>query len=135
MLGAQVRFDGSSGLGPSKARKFLKDVRTRIRRTHRITRALPFPEAALLLCEVANRSLDMGSSLGSSASGLIRNSVSDRGQLKHFDSLISLEIAQALSGKRSVKSLRFVSTKTLRNVYRLKSLVALRNRRKKIFLK
>jgi hypothetical protein len=127
LLGASVRFNGTVGLGPTKSTKFLRDLRTRLRRAARLLGTRSPEERASLLCQIANDALFTRSPLRTARADLIEGAVTDRAQLKHFDSLVALYVAEACTGIPSPRSHRALSPRRLRREFGLKSLVLVRN--------
>jgi hypothetical protein len=127
-LGCRISFDGIIGLKKTKARDLLAGMRSRLASTSQILADLSVKDRATVMCQVVNRMLDPLDPLCHRAAQLLRHVVNDRQQLRHLDYLIALDLAQAISGVRGVRSFRRVRYRDLRERWGLRSLVVERNR-------
>lgn len=126
-LGCRISFGGIIGLKTEKAKRLLRDLRTRVRTTKDLTNGASNDALAPVLCAIVNTALDPHQRLSHPTSTLLRYIVNDRAQLKQLDYLIALILAETLSGKQGVRAFRKIPYKKLRRIWDLRSLVVARN--------
>jgi hypothetical protein len=126
-LGAAVRWGGTIALAPDKWRAMLADLRARIRSTASLLGDGASPEArARAAIAVVNDAFDVRSPLALAHAALVKELVSDRGQLEELDYLVAAWIAEAATDRRGPRAFRDVGWRWLRQEG-LVSRVAARN--------
>jgi hypothetical protein len=131
LLGFKVDFAGRIGLKAKHWRALVRDLRDRLWRTRAVLRELceRHPkERARVLCEVVNAALDPGHPLALDAAGFLHGHVDDRGQLRAFDHLVALAVAESATGVRGPRALRRVPYRWLREEAGLRSAVRAHDR-------
>jgi hypothetical protein len=126
-LGASVRFDGSTALPRDKWRELLLELRRRLARCRALLVDAPLEVRGPALCAVVNETLDPRSALAHRHATLLHTLVSDRHQLAELDYRAARLVAEMLTGEPSVRALRRVPWRRMRNDFGLASQVALRN--------
>ena len=126
-LGCGIGFDGTVSLRALRARRFLREMRSRIERIVALS-AYDSPEqVGPLVCRTVNRSLIPNSPFRQKYAAILRHAVTDRGHLRELDYWIALSIAEAISGVRGPRAFRVVPYRTMRQIWKLKSLCHVRN--------
>jgi hypothetical protein len=125
-LGCRVDFSGALGLKSAKHRRFLLDLRRRLRQSTRLLGDLSFEERARALCAIVNTACDPTCPVADPAAAHLRFVIDDRAELAQLDYALALELAQLLCGGHGPRAFRSVSYHSLRHRFGLKSLVQAR---------
>jgi len=128
-VGAKISARGTISLGRQKQRRLLREVRTRAIRTARGLAGRDRNAVGRTVCSVINRILEGGGGpLEQRSAALVRRAVTDRDELAQLDYWLARIVAHAVTGDPSVRSFRQVSYATIRNDWKLTSLLHSRNR-------
>lgn len=125
-LGCWIDFRGTIGLKRDKVRRLLRDLRRRVRATHRLVEG-PGEVPTGVACAVIEKMLDPKDLLAHPLSSLLRHVTNDRKQLVQLDYRVALMVAETFTGRRGPKAFRRISYRKLRRRHGLPSLVHLRN--------
>ena len=126
-LGCRIDFSGTVGLTKKKYRWVVRELRDRLSRSSQLIGHAPLERQGKLLCQVANSALHPTSKVRIVYADLLRNVVTDRGQLKQMDYSIARMIVQLLTGTHNVRGFRQVPYQRMRKEWQLVSLVQQRN--------
>lgn len=126
-LGMRLQFSGTASLKREKIEKMMRDLNARLRGSVSIMRNELSIELGKTLCTVINNALEPRHSLAHPYAEFLRFVVNDRDQLKQIDYRIARLILKHLTGDPSVKKFRVVSYRTMRQDWKLTSLVHNRN--------
>ncbi len=128
-LGARLTAHGTVGIDGKKIHGLLGEIKRRVVATSRTLAGADRDEIGRAVCGVVNAALDPRSALTQQRSAvLLRRVVTDRRQLEQLDYAIARIIVEARTGRRSVRALREIPIRQLRDEWGLCSLVAARNR-------
>ena len=138
-LGCAVGFESTLGLTAAKARRLLRDLRGRARRTRKrfpLQTAQPSsPEgensAAVgpAVCAAINNALNPAMPLRHKFAAFLRRVATDRRQLQQLDQQILRLVTWVTSGHHGVRALRQIPPRKMRTEWKLISLYHTRNRR------
>ena len=98
-----------------------------VTRSGKLLRGSPIDERAAALCAIVSESVDPRSSFAEPHAARMRDLVTNREQLAHFDYLIAKMIAEALLPGRGVRAFRQFPPRVLRRRFGLPSLAFIRN--------
>jgi hypothetical protein len=127
-LGCRVAAAGTVSLSRGKTRRLLSDLERRAIRTAGALRGADRDTVGRTVCAVINRALQPRPSFAQQASAvLLRKAVTDRAYLQQLDYAIARIVLRAVTGQRSVRAFRAVSYQTIRQDWRLISLLHARN--------
>jgi hypothetical protein len=129
-LGCRISAQGTVSLSHEKRRRLLADLQARALRTAwACTRAMRSRTATgRTVCAVINRALDSRIAFSQQRSAvLLRKAVTDRTDLKQLDYWIARIVLRAVTGERSPRAFRAVPYRTIREDWRLMSLLQARN--------
>jgi hypothetical protein len=127
-LGVRIDFRGSTTLKREKLHDLLHDVQQRLARSVQQLKAADAGSCASGLCSIVNAALDPAHPLAHASAAALRMRVDDRGQLRDLDYKLARLVAQALSGRASVRAFRSHPPRVLREQAGLVSLVRERDR-------
>jgi hypothetical protein len=125
-LGHRISAHGTVSLSLKKTRSLLADVRRRASNGARNQRGGPERRISGATSAV-NRLLDPESTAAHPYAHLLRTTVTDRDYLKWLDHELALTVLAAALGGKHVRHFRLYSPRTLREQFRLRSVVAARN--------
>ncbi len=127
-LGCRVAAAGTVSLNRGKTRRLLADLERRALRAAGALRRADRDTVGRTVCAVINRALRPRPSFAQQASAvLLRKAVTDRAHLEQLDYWIARIVLRAVTGQRSVRAFREVSYRTIRQDWRLVSLLHARN--------
>jgi hypothetical protein len=127
-LGAEIRLDGTIGLGREKTRALIRDLADRAGRTARALRGSNPDAAGRAVCAVLNRALRPAAAIfRQRAAEMIGRVVTDRAQLRHLDDLIARIVVRAMTGTDSPRGFRRIPYRKIRSDCGLRSLLHGRN--------
>jgi hypothetical protein len=129
-LGCQIDFKGTISLNHKKVKKFMSDLKNRIKNTLAELEDENIENKGQIICSMINHGLDPKSFLKLPYADYLRLIINDRGQLKNIDYSIALMIAEQISGIKTVKAFRKIPYKKIRDEWSLLSLVNCRNKKK-----
>ncbi|HVO23118.1 MAG TPA: reverse transcriptase domain-containing protein [Candidatus Margulisiibacteriota bacterium] len=129
LLGCRVSARGAVSLSRKKRRRFLADIEDRAFGTARALRTRDPAVAGRTICAVINRALEPKLEFSQQRSAtLLRRAVTDREDLKHLDYCIARIVLRAITGQRGAQAFRTIPYRTLREEWRLTSLLQARNK-------
>jgi hypothetical protein len=127
-LGTAVSAEGTIGLSRKKLRGLLRDVEQRALRTAAALATSDLERRGRAVCSVLNRALEAQPGPFQQASAvLLRQAVTDRGQLAQLDYLLARIVLRAVTGDGGVRSFRAVPYRTIRERWGLASFLHARN--------
>jgi hypothetical protein len=128
-LGCNISFSGGISLPPAKARRLLRDLRSRARRTCKARRGADREELGRAVCAAINQALHPTLPLRNRFAAFLRCQATDRHQLRQLDYQIARLVAQVVTGKGSVKAFQHAPYRKMRTDWKLLSLCRARNRK------
>lgn len=126
-LGASINFDGHLGPKREKARALQRQLSQRLRHVTRAAGDTDRIALIELLCSAVTRALEPTDLLALPGADLLRNTASDRSQLKDLDYRIALLVAELVTGRHGPRAFRGLSYREMRQ-RGLPSLVMARQR-------
>ena len=127
-LGASVNFDGHIGPKREKARALQRQLSQRLGHVTRAAGDIDRSTLVGLLCSAVSRALEPTDPLALPGANLLRNTASDRSQLKDLDYRIALLVAELVTGQRGPRAFRGLGYREMRK-RGLPSLVVARQRK------
>ncbi|MDY6995057.1 MAG: hypothetical protein SW019_00580 [Actinomycetota bacterium] len=128
-LGLSVSAVGTVSLGPTRLRRFMRRIATRIDGAAPALTPLPVEERARHLVAATNVMLDPASPFAVSGLSALLEATTDRGTLKDVDYRIARKIVQAATRAPGVRGFRTLPPSSLYRQMGLTSLVRVRNLR------
>ncbi len=128
-LGMSVTATGMVSLNPSRLRRFIGRIATRIDAAAPALSAMPAEQRARHLVDATNVMLDPGSPFAVAGLAAVLDVTTDRGTLKDLDYRIARKIAQAATRTPGVRGFRTLPPSRLYRELGLTSLVHRRNLR------
>lgn len=127
-LGCRVAAAGTVSLNRGKTRRLLADLERRAIRTAGALRRADRDTVGRTVCAVVNHALQPRPSFAQQASAvLLRKAVTDRAYLQQLDYWIARIVLRAVTGQKGVRGFRTVPYRTIREDWRLVSLLHARN--------
>lgn len=126
-LGYHINHNGSLSIAKHINSRLLKAIRKRIRNTCQLTKNTDLNLRGPQICGMLNHNLTSHDTLSEPRLKHYLDYCTDRQQLKQLDYLIALYLSQQLTGIQGVRAFRYISYKTIREQWGLKSLCQLRN--------
>jgi hypothetical protein len=127
-LGAAIEADGSVALSRKNARRLLRDVTARARRTAVAAGGANADETGRVVCAVVNHVLEPEAhAFQQPWATLLGRAVTDRRQLAQLDYLLARGVIAAVTGDTGVRAFRHTPYRTVRDEWGLRSLLHARN--------